>query len=127
MASRTDAATCPSCGEPYERRIWRWWLAIPIVVLAFGLGYFGLSKLLDDDEAGITADQSAAIELGISRSELADQLDGEAPQYSRQIGEGETATDCLYYGIVDKPESVWQFCFQDDELVTSEAIGSKQS
>jgi hypothetical protein len=128
VASRTDAATCPSCGKPYQRQLWRWhwWLAIPIVVVAFGVGYFGISKLIEDDnQTGITADDAGAVEMGISSAELEDQL-GEAPQYERQKGEGEGALSCAYYGISGEPDSVWEFCFRHDELVTSMQLGGEQ-
>src|SRR5215211_3701265 len=92
VASRTDAATCPSCGRPYERHIWpwgwRWWFAIPIVVLAFAVGYFGISKLIeDDDPPGVTAQDAGAVEPGVTQAELEDEL-GEPPQYERQKGVG---------------------------------------
>jgi hypothetical protein len=126
VASRTDAATCPSCGRPYERRIWRWWLAIPIVVLAFGVGYFGIAKLIEDDnEAGVSVDQASAVQTGISSAELEDEL-GEAPQYERQKGEGEGALGCAYYGVSGEPASVWEFCFRHDALVTSMELGGEQ-
>jgi len=125
VASRTDAASCPSCGKPYERRIWRWWFAIPIVVLAFGIGYFGISRLIDDDNpAGVTADEAAAVTPGISRPDLEDQL-GEAPQYERKRGNGEGAPSCAYYGISDEPDAAWEFCFQDDKLITSHQVGGQ--
>ena len=68
VASRTEADVCPSCGKPYVRRPlrWRWWLVIPIVVLAFGVGYGG--RLLFDngsDESGtITTQQARAVKPG---------------------------------------------------------------
>ena len=121
VASRTGAARCPSCGRPYGRPAWRWWMAIPIVAVAFAIGYFGISKLFDDDDSGtITAEQGSAIELGVSRGELEEQL-GTALEVNDERS-GEAAT-CLYYGIADRPDSAWEFCFADDSLVTSKAVG----
>jgi hypothetical protein len=123
VASRTDAATCPSCGRPYARRPWRWWMAIPIVAVAFAIGYFGTSKLFDDDDSGtITADQGAEIELGVSRGELEEQL-GAALEVSDKNAGG--SATCLYYGIAERPDSAWEFCFAEDSLVTSKAVGGK--
>jgi hypothetical protein len=121
VATRTDAATCPSCGKLYQRRLWRWWMAIPIVAVAFAIGYFGISKLFDDDDSGtITAEQGSGIELGVSRGELEERL-GTALEVNDERAEG--AATCLYYGIADRPDSAWEFCFADDSLVTSEAVG----
>jgi len=130
VASRTDAATCPSCGRPYERHIWpwgwRWWFAIPIVVLAFAVGYFGISKLIeDDDPPGVTAQDAGGVEPGVTQAELEDEL-GEPPQYERQKGEGEGALSCAYYGISGEPASVWEFCFRHDALVSSTELGGEQ-
>lgn len=129
VASRTDAETCPSCGKPYQRQLWqwRWWLAIPIVALAFAAGYFGISELIDDDNpAGITVDEAGGVEQGISLAGLEDQL-GESPQYTREQGKGGEAISCAYYGLSDEPDGVWEFCFQDDELVTSNPLLGDQA
>jgi hypothetical protein len=122
VASRTDADDCPSCGKPYARRWpWRPTLAILIIVAAFGVG-FGVRKLLDDDpgQGVITAEEGTAIERGISQADLTDEL-GEASQQTR-VGRGPTAQTCLFYEIEDEPGKAWEFCFLDDELVTSQAI-----
>ena len=126
VASRTEAATCPACGRSYERRAWqwRWWMAIPIVALAFAVGYFGISKLVDDDDpAGITVAEAGAIEPGISEADLVDRL-GEDPAYRRDRGTGTSAASCDYYGVTDEPDSIWEFCFRDDKLVGSTAVGA---
>jgi hypothetical protein len=125
VATRTDAATCPSCGKPYQRQVWawRWWLSIPIVALAFGIGYFGISRLVDDDESGgITADRASAVAPGSSPEDVEDQL-GEPPQYERKQGEGEGALSCAYYGLSNEANAVWEFCFHDDRLVSSQQLG----
>jgi hypothetical protein len=121
VATRTDAAMCPSCGKPYQRRLWRWWMAIPIIAVAFAIGYFGISNLFDEDDPGtITAEQGSAIELGVSRGQLEERL-GEPLEVSDERAGG--AATCLYYGIGGQPGSAWEFCFADDSLVTSKAVG----
>jgi hypothetical protein len=128
VATRTDAPTCPSCGRSYERRLWqwRWWFAIPIVVIAFGIGYFGISKLVnDDDSGGISAEEASAVTPESSPADVEDQL-GEPPQYQRKQRQGEGALSCSYYGLSDEPNAVWEFCFHDDKLVSSQQLGGPQ-
>jgi hypothetical protein len=134
VASRTNADTCPSCGKPYGRRgftwRWSWWFAIPIVAAAFAVGYFGLSELFDGDDsdgeaAGITLEQGAAVPDGIPRAELEDHLDGETPVLERR--KAKEGLICAYYGITDQPRGVWEFCFEDDELISSAAIGGGEA
>lgn len=127
VASRTDAAECPSCGKPYGRRAlnlrWSWWAAIPIVVAAFALGLFVIGPLIrgdDSDVAEITLEQGAAVPEGISRAELEDRLDG--PPTLVEPGPGGGPRTCAYYPIEDQPEAVWEFCFRRDELVSSAPI-----
>src|SRR5918998_5118809 len=83
VASRTESETCPSCGRSYERRSfrWRWWYALPIVVLAFAGGYFGLSQLVYDDEdpAGLTLEEARALSDASPPSDLEAVVDGERP------------------------------------------------
>lgn len=121
MASRTTAETCPSCGGSYARSVWRWWFAIPIVAIAFAVGYFGLSKLIEgeDEPGGITLEEGDGVPLGISSAELEEKLDGQAPLVTQRPGAG-GAEECLYYGIVDQDDAAWVFCFSQDELVVSE-------
>lgn len=130
VASRTEAESCPECGTPYRRRIWRWWLAIPIVALAFGAGFAG-RKLIDDEPAGgvagITVAEGDSVPLGVSQPELIDRLGGEEPQFTRERGEGEAAAACLYYGVSEPADSVWEFCFRQGELIRSEAVGGLRS
>jgi hypothetical protein len=123
VASRTDAETCPACGRPY-RRSWWWWAAIPIVALAFALGY-GVTELLqdDEDEAAISFETAQALQTGISREEFDEQV-GEEPTLTRTRGSGEDEATCLFYPIENQAEAVWQFCFRDDRLVTSTQLGS---
>ena len=132
VASRTDADTCPSCGQPYGRRRprwqwrWSWWFAIPIVAAAFAVGFFGLSELIDsgdseEDAAGITVEEGAAVPDGIPRAELEAHLDGETPVLERR--KGPKGPMCAYYGVIDQPSQVWEFCFEDDELNSSGLAG----
>ena len=134
VASRTDADTCPSCGKPYVRQRpqlqwrWSWWFAIPIVAAAFALGYFGLSSLLDGDDpdedaAGITVEQGAAVPSGIPRTELEGHLDGERPVLERR--KGRKGPICAYYGVIDQPRQVWEFCFEENELISSAPVGDQ--
>jgi hypothetical protein len=136
VASRTDAETCPSCGKPYGRRRpqwqwrWSWWYAIPIVAAAFAIGFFGLSSLIDGDDsdqdaAGITVEEGAAVPDGIPRAELEDHLDGEPPVLERR--KGKEGPMCAYYGIADQPRGVWEFCFEDEKLISDAPIGGGQA
>jgi hypothetical protein len=90
-------------------------MAIPIVAFAFAIGYFGLSELVGDDTGVITADEGAAVELGISQAELGDRI-GEP---SLQVETGTEGDECLYYEIADSSDRAWQFCFARDDLVKS--------
>jgi hypothetical protein len=134
VATRTDADTCPSCGQPYGQRRpqwqwrWSWWYAIPIVAAAFAIGFFWLSNLFDRDDTegegvGITLEQGAAVPNGSPRAELEGHLDGEAPVLERR--KGPKGPMCAYYGITDQPNSVWEFCFEDDELISSAPKGGQ--
>jgi hypothetical protein len=124
VASRTVAEACPACGRPYRRTWWRWWLAIPIVALAFGVGYGGRKLIEGDDDSGaIPVEIATALQTGISRAEF-DERVGEDPTLTRTRGSGESEATCLFYPIEGQEEAVWQFCFRDDELVTSTQLGS---
>jgi hypothetical protein len=136
VASRTDSDTCPSCGNPYARRRaqwrwrWSWWYAIPIVAAAFALGFFGLSSLidgddLDEDAAGITVEEGAAVPNGIPRAELEGHLDGERPVLERR--KGPKGPMCAYYGVIDQPSQVWEFCFREDDLISSALAGGDEA
>lgn len=132
VASRTESDTCPSCAKSYVRGggfklQWSWWLAIPIVVAAFAIGYFGISKLFDggsSDDAVITAEQAETVSDGATRAELDEALDGEDPAYTDRLG-GQSKTTCLYYGLDDDPEGVWSFCFTGDKLISSSQAGAQ--
>jgi RNA polymerase subunit RPABC4/transcription elongation factor Spt4 len=136
VATRTTAAECPACGKPYERQLWRWWFAIPIVIAAFFIGYGG--RLLisgdgsDDDAGTITLEQGRDVLLGISASELDELLDGEPPAATEERPGGVLGADgapagpgdatCLYYALGGETDSAWEFCFQGDTLVSSEEL-----
>jgi hypothetical protein len=120
VASRTDAETCPACGRPYRRTLslW-WWAAIPIVALAFGLGY-GVTELVQDDDSdsgSISFETGRAIEIGVSRDEF-DERVPEEPLLVETRSTGNAEAECLYYAIADE-QRAWEFCFQDDRLATS--------
>ena len=126
VASRTDADICPSCGKPYVRppMRWRWWFAIPIIVLAFGVGYGGRLLIQGDSESDsgtITTQQARAVKPGDSRAELDSALDGADPAVTKQPKGG--SQTCVYYSIEEKPDSVWQFCLVKDKVVTTNAVG----
>jgi hypothetical protein len=132
VASRTDADVCPSCGSVYGRRRLqlpspRVWLAVAIIAAAFAVGYFGIAKLIDDDaedEGGITLEQASAVPDGISRPELEGHLGGEAPVLE-QPKKGAKGVTCAYYGIADRPDAVWEFCFKGEKLVSSGQLGGQ--
>ena len=129
VATRTDAPVCPSCGGSYVRgrrmpRVrWRWWFAIPIVAGAFLVGYFGISRLVEDDsdsaEGAITLQQAREVPASASQAEAEDRL-GE-PAVERPPREN-SGTTCSFYSITDQPDTLWQFCFKRDELVSSAPI-----
>ena len=138
VASRTEAEDGPACGKPYRRQFrWKIWLAVAIIVAAFFVG-FGVRKLLQNDDSNdfagtITLEQGAAVALGDSRSEVIESLDGQDPvlEEDRAQEGGEAGQDapiessaqtCLYYPIVGDPDAVWEFCFQDDVLVSSSSL-----
>jgi hypothetical protein len=125
VASRTDSETCPACGRPYRRSLSRWWVAIPIVALAFGVGYGG-RKLLegDDDPPGIPIDTATTLQTGISRAEFDDRVD-EEPTLTRTRGKGNREATCLFYPVEGEQVAVWQYCFRDDELVSSTPLAGQ--
>ena len=100
-------------------------VAILIILVAFGAGYGG-RKLVEGDDAedvpGISAQEGGEVPLGISRPELEERL-GEPPTAVERPPAG-AADECLYYGVTDEADSVWEFCFRDDELVTSGEVGA---
>ena len=129
VASRTEADTCPSCGKPYERQLWRWrwWMAIPIVVLAFAGGYYGLSELIWDDEEAttITESQAMAVPDNTTEDQLAARLGGIEPAIVRSRKAGAGKITCHYYKL-DEEDAVWEFCFTADKaLVTSVKVGGE--
>lgn len=125
VASRTDAEVCPSCGKPYARRgfelRWSWWLAIPIVAAAFAIGYFGISKLFDEDDSApgvITREEAQSTASELTRPEVEDQL-GEP---ARVITPQGTGTTCLFYTVSDEGDTLWQFCFMGRKQVSSSSV-----
>jgi hypothetical protein len=121
VASRTDAESCPACGRPYRRSMW-WWAAVPIVAVAFALGY-GITELLQDDESGTISPETASeLQIGTSRAEF-DERVGEDPILTRTRGSGVDETTCLFYAVAGEEDAAWQFCFRGDELVTSSQLG----
>jgi hypothetical protein len=124
VASRTEAATCPSCGRPYERRWWRWWFAIPIVAVAFGVGYFGISNLVFDDDArtGLTLDEANALNKGGPPGELEAVLDGDEPLDERRQKKGGFDFVCRYYTVIDADNTAWEACYLSGRLEISRAL-----
>src|SRR5215218_6675347 len=118
VASRTAAGTCPACGRPYRRRLWRWWLAIPIVALAFAGGYFGRKALQDDEteSAGLTSSEARSLATGASPSELVQVLDGQRPADVRRQNAGGNELLCRYYTLVDREDEFWEICFLNGQL-----------
>jgi hypothetical protein len=97
--------------------------AIAIIVAAFALGYGARLLLADDDDDGaepgaITLEQAARVTRGISRAQLASQLDGVRP--SAVVPQTGTESTCLYYPLSGDPDEVWVFCFTGDKLRSSE-------
>jgi hypothetical protein len=123
VATRTEAASCPSCGSPYQRRRSVWWLAVPAVAIAFAIGYGGRTLLGGDDESasdGITLKQGAAVPRGISRDALVERLGGRSPVVEQE--RAGRAGACVYYPISDRDGSVWEFCFEGGSLVGARTL-----
>jgi hypothetical protein len=97
-------------------------MAIPIVALAFAVGFFGRKVLTDDeDPSTITRQEGEAIELGSSSDELESTL-GEPPRFTQSRGKGEAELDCSYYAIEGEANATWEFCFQKGNLIASQAV-----
>ena len=135
VVSRTEAAECPACGKPYARQFnWKVWAALAIIVAAFFVG-FGVRKLLQGDDEGaaatITLEQGEAAALGDTRLEVVASLDGIEPVLEQKGAAPELdgvdqvlpAPSCIYYPITDDEENIWEFCFQEDVLVSSSSVG----
>jgi hypothetical protein len=119
VGSRTDAETCPNCGKPYTRRVWRWWLAIPIIVAAFGVGYFGYEAIDDDEEpepAGLTIEEARNLTVGASPAKVESVLDGQEPNRVRRSSGGGSELVCRLYVVVDQEGTAWELCFLDGAL-----------
>jgi hypothetical protein len=109
VASRTEAAECPACGKPYARQFnWKVWAVLAIIVTAFFVG-FGVRKLLQGDDEG------AAATITLEQEGAAPELDG--------VDQVLPAPSCIYYPITDDEENIWEFCFQEDVLVSSSSVG----
>jgi hypothetical protein len=119
VASRTEEAACPNCGRSYSRAglTWRWWYALPIVAIAFALGYFVISEVVYDDSPTVTEAEATAIELGTPRADVEDAL-GEPGESSVEAA----GLSCSAYDLAAPPDSQWVFCYREDKLVTSEPI-----
>lgn len=127
MATRTDADVCPSCGGSYvgggrPRLRWSWWFAIPIVAAACLIGLFGISRLVDGDDAQsgvITLEEGQAIAPNLSRAEVTERL-GEPAQETAPAG---PRTSCVYYSVGDEGDApVWEFCFLGEQQKSSELV-----
>lgn len=131
VASRTEAAECPACDKAYARQFnWKVWAAVAIIIAAFFVG-FGVKKLLQGDDEGaaatITLEQGQVVALGDSRSDVVGSLDvleqeGEALQLDG-VDQALPLQSCIYYPITDDEENIWEFCFQEDVLVSSSSVG----
>jgi hypothetical protein len=122
-ATRTDSVTCPNCGRRYQRRYWLVALGVVIVALAFAVG-FGARELLSGDNGrsdSVSADQAAAVTLGISRDQLNRRLDDADPVTVEPVANGGT---CLAYRASDAPGHTWVFCLRNGELVAKRQITS---
>ncbi len=93
-------------------------MAIPIVLIAFGIGYGGRKLIQGNDNGstpeGITLQQAKAVKNGISQPELTDQL-GEDPALTKN----QQGQKCLVYLITDQRQTLWEFCFKNDKLALS--------
>jgi hypothetical protein len=130
VASRTSDESCPNCGAAYvrERRLrWRWWFTVPIVAIAFAIGYGG-RQLLDDDSAeqaqseGIAFELGRSMPLGISRQELIERLSGLSPALVKHRHAGGVDQTCLYYLVTNQEGTAWLYCFEHGKLATSASV-----
>jgi hypothetical protein len=122
VGSRTDADACPHCGKQYQRSVWRWWLAIPIAVVAFGAGFFGWQAIRDDDEpepAGLTIQEARNVTGGALPARVNHVLDGQRPDRVRRSSAGGSELVCRLYLVVDEERTAWEFCFLDGAVEIS--------
>jgi hypothetical protein len=122
VGSRTDAETCPNCGRPYKRQLWRWWFAIPIIAVAFAGGYFGRKAIQDDEPDGLTIEEARALTLGASPESVENVLDGQRPGTVRRSSGGGNELVCRAYGVVDEEGTIWELCFLDGRLEISKPL-----
>ncbi len=79
---------------------------------------------------GITVEQGEAISLGDARAEVIGSLDDQEPVLEEEVEAQQVPGidpippfSCIYYPIIDSEETVWEFCFEDDVLVSSSEVG----
>jgi hypothetical protein len=108
--------------EPERRRLWRWWLLVPVAMLAFGAGYFGWEALDDDEEsepAGLTIREARNVTPGVLPAKVARVLDGQRPSRVKRSSAGGNELICRVYLIMDEEGTAWEFCFLNGELEIS--------
>jgi hypothetical protein len=112
-----------STSQTSPPRHWLVALGAVIVALAFAVG-FGARELLSGDNGGsdsVSADQAAAVTLGISRDQLNRRLDDADPATVEPVANGGT---CLAFRASDTPGHTWVFCLRDGKLVAKRQITS---
>jgi hypothetical protein len=134
VATRTEATACPNCGRSYARQPfkWRWWYAIPIVVIAFALGFFGISNLVWDDDSGV--DSSKGLTLAEAQalpdsgppSDIETAADGHKPVDTRDQSEEGADFVCRYYTVIDVDRTVWEACYLSGQLEVSRPFQLKK-
>jgi hypothetical protein len=129
VASRTDADTCPNCGTSYGRRRAGKWVSIPlailVVALAFVGGYFGLSRLVwdEDEPEGLTGEEAQALPAGSNEGKLDAVIDDAEPaRPPRRKNASGTELFCRYYYVVDAEDAVWEACYLEGALEVSRAL-----
>jgi len=102
--------------------VWRWWFAIPIVVLAFAIGYFARKEIAGDEEAepaGLTIAEARGMPIGTAQAAVDGVLDGQRPDRVKRSSGGGNELVCRLYAVVDEERTAWEFCFLDGALEVS--------
>jgi hypothetical protein len=107
-----------------RRTRWRWWMAVPIVIAAFAIG-FGVTKIANSGDSGQTQPapprgipfaQAHLVPLGITEAQLDNRV-GVPPALIRHRSTDPPQT-CRYYPLSDQAGR-YVFCFAKGKLVVA--------
>lgn len=104
-------------------------MVVPIVLLAFAVGFLGRMALQDDDETaestappGLTIREARNLDVGVSPAKLQHVLDGQKPAKVRRQSAGGNELLCRYYVVVDLEDTFWESCYLNGRLEVSERL-----